>query len=106
MKIRTVIGGGQLFFCPGCKHTHSVNTNAAVRWEYNGDPERPTFKPSIKVTAHWSEHNLLMKDDICHSFVEDGIIQFLNDCTHALAGQFVPIPEWPYAPGTYGGIEE
>lgn len=30
----------------------------------------------------------------CHSFVVDGQMQFLGDCTHALAGQTVPIPEW------------
>jgi hypothetical protein len=32
---------------------------------------------------------------VCHSFVTDGRIQFLNDCTHPLAGQTVDIPEWP-----------
>lgn len=109
MKVRNLIGGGQVFFCPGCNHTHAVNTSAAKggpAWEYNGDPERPTFKPSIKVTTHWSEQNLLLRDDVCHIFVEAGIIQFLNDCTHALAGQFVVMPDWPHAPGTYGGIEE
>lgn len=32
---------------------------------------------------------------ICHSFVVDGQMQMLGDCTHALAGQTVPIPPWP-----------
>ena len=32
---------------------------------------------------------------VCHSFVTDGRIRFLGDCTHALKGQTVPIPEWP-----------
>ena len=27
-------------------------------------------------------------------FVTDGNIQFLADCTHALAGQTVPMPDW------------
>jgi hypothetical protein len=31
---------------------------------------------------------------ICHSFITDGRIQFLGDCTHRLAGQTVPIPDW------------
>jgi hypothetical protein len=30
---------------------------------------------------------------VCHSFVTDGKIQFLGDCTHALAGQTVELPE-------------
>jgi hypothetical protein len=27
-------------------------------------------------------------------FVTDGRIQFLGDCTHALAGQTVDLPDW------------
>lgn len=32
---------------------------------------------------------------VCHSFVTDGRIQFLSDCTHSLAGQTVDLPEMP-----------
>jgi len=34
---------------------------------------------------------------VCHSFVTDGRIQFLTDCTHALAGQTVDIPDFDKA---------
>jgi hypothetical protein len=34
------------------------------------------------------------KPSICHSFVTDGRIQFLNDCTHSLAGQTVDLPDF------------
>jgi hypothetical protein len=30
----------------------------------------------------------------CHSFVTDGRIQFLGDCTHHPVGQTVPLPPW------------
>jgi len=33
-------------------------------------------------------------DVVCHSFVTDGRIQFLGDCTHTLAGQTVDLPDW------------
>ncbi|MHC8396108.1 hypothetical protein ACYZT8_21075 [Pseudomonas sp. LB3P93] len=33
-------------------------------------------------------------DCVCHSFVIDGCIQFLGDCTHELASQTVDLPEW------------
>ena len=106
-KIRTLIGGGQVFFCPGCESTHAVNSHPnGPRWSYNGDPVRPTFAPSILVTCRWSVSDSEMKDDVCHSFVRDGRIQFLGDCTHRLAGQTVDIPAWPYAPGAYGGVED
>ena len=104
-KIRKV-GAGQIFFCPGCKSTHAVNTSGP-RWDYNGDPACPTFSPSILVTYNGSDAG---QDDappsVCHSFVRSGRIEFLCDCTHALVGQTVDVPDWPYAPGTYGGIDE
>ncbi len=31
---------------------------------------------------------------VCHSFVTNGRIQFLGDCTHELAGKTIEIPEW------------
>lgn len=68
--------------------------------------EKPTFSPSILVTLRWSQADDTMKDEICHSFVNDGRIQFLADCTHALAGQTVDIPAWPHASHTYGGLDE
>lgn len=105
--VRSLVSGGQVFFCPGCKSTHAVNSHPnGPKWTYNGDTAKPTFGPSILVTCRWSVIDDEMKDDVCHSFVTDGRIQFLNDCTHALAGQTVDLPEWPYAPETYGGIEE
>ena len=105
-KVRNLIGGGVAFFCPGCKSVHAVNTSGP-RWDYNGNLDAPTFSPSIVVTYSGADTG---QDDappeICHSFVRDGMIQFLGDSTHALAGQTVEIPEWPHAPGTYGGVEE
>lgn len=33
------------------------------------------------------------KTHVCHSFIRDGRIEFLSDCTHALAGQTVDLPD-------------
>ena len=105
-KIAKIIGGGQVFLCPGCKSVHAININGP-RWTYNGNPDAPTFTPSILVTYDGADTG---EDDApperCHSFVNEGMIQFLGDSTHALAGQTVEIPDWPYAPGTYGGVDE
>ena len=76
------------FHCPGCKCDHGVwvqkteNNNAV--WDFNGDMDKPTFSPSIKVTY---PHNPPTENRICHSFVKNGFIQFQSDCTHELAGQ-------------------
>lgn len=86
-----LIGYG--FNCPGCDHFHAVYTELHYRpqgvWTFNGDTERPTFAPSLLVT--WNEGAEAKR---CHSFVRDGKIEFLSDCTHALAGQTVEIPQW------------
>lgn len=71
-----------MFWCPGCDEAHGCDK----RWTFNGDYERPTFSPSIHVSASGPE--------TCHSFVRDGQIQFLSDSYHALAGQTVELPEW------------
>jgi len=64
-------------------------------WTWNGSAVKPTFMPSVSVTYPGPDAG---KDGappaVCHSFVVDGQMQFLSDCTHALAGQTVPIPDW------------
>ena len=105
---------GYRFVCPGCNVGHAFYTDPGhykATWNFNGDLEKPTFSPSLLVqTGHyvkghekddcWCTYNEKHPDDpapfecaICHSFVRDGKIQFLNDCTHELAGQTVELPE-------------
>ena len=101
MKLRKLIAqqgrpNVLLFHCPGCGCGHQVhvaperNDYTGATWGWNGSMERPTFTPSIKVTWAWGENRV---PHCCHSFVTDGNIQFLSDCTHKLAGQTVPLPD-------------
>jgi len=55
-------------------------------WSWNGDIESPTLKPSI-LTDQSPE------GPRCHSFVNDGMVKYLSDCTHELAGQSLPLLE-------------
>jgi len=74
-------------------HTPDRPTETRPSWEFNGDYDKPTFSPSILMTT-WESINETEKRDVrCHSFVTDGKIQFLSDCTHELAGQTVELPE-------------
>lgn len=94
-------GGRVLFWCPGCNEGHAISTD---RWGFNGDLDRPTFTPSVLVQGvQWAADSGFRKSThdvapgeptVCHSFVTDGRIQFLADCTHELAGQTVDLPEW------------
>lgn len=88
---------GYRFDCPGCKDPHVIPTKPHERgWDFNGDEARPTFAPSILVRYTPGDPNDKNNPaSVCHSFVRGGQIQFLADCTHALAGQTVPLPEIP-----------
>lgn len=99
-KLRSLQGGAVAFRCPGCGTFHQVGIAPPAKpvWGYNGNPDAPTFSPSVKVTypanpkasekyAEWR------RERICHSFIRDGRIQFLSDCTHELAGQTVELPD-------------
>lgn len=59
-------------------------------WAWNGDLTLPTLSPSI--LCRWT-HGEAHEPRCCHSFVRNGRIEFLSDCTHALAGQTVDLPE-------------
>lgn len=98
MKIRKANGGKLLFYCEGCNNHHGVNDT----WQFNGDFEKPTFSPSVLVRGIvpitddeaekiLSGEKIEPKPFVCHSFVTDGRIQYLNDCTHELAGQTVEL---------------
>lgn len=108
--LRVIEGGSFGFWCPGCKQMHVVNSG----WEFNGNYERPTFRPSILVTGGhylsnyvpgkpcWCTYNDEHPDDPykfhcerCHSYVTDGRIEFLKDSSHDLAGQTVELEPSP-----------
>lgn len=85
---------GWSFFCPGCDMDHSIQvdnsaTPGGPQWSFDGNEEAPTFSPSIRVQYTWGESN---ERRVCHSFVQGGNLVYLSDCTHALAGQTIPLP--------------
>lgn len=104
----TADGDLLVFHCPGCGCDHGPRVSGSrpgPLWTWNGDRARPTLAPSIRVrgtvTLTPDEVARVMAGEkveprelLCHSFVRDGQIAFLSDCTHALAGQTVPLPEY------------
>ncbi|WP_313337454.1 DUF6527 family protein [Sphingobium yanoikuyae] len=97
--LRGAQDGGLLFFCPGCRAVHGVKVGdgPGQRWGYNGNPDAPTFTPSVLVTTGRAVDPNFKPEpgdppEVCHSFVTDGKIQFLADSTHALAGQTIALP--------------
>lgn len=99
------------FKCPGCDDWHSIYVADGMRqgpsWKWNGNLERPSFQPSLLVrSGHhvdgkhpcWCDYRKEHPEKnaptcyICHSFITDGRIQFLSDCTHSMAGQTIELP--------------
>lgn len=85
-----------MFVCPGCAdqddstglHMLPINTDKkAPSWYWDGNLEAPTLSPSILTGKRTGK--------ICHSFLKNGVFEFLKDSTHSLSGQHVPMPDLP-----------
>ncbi len=97
------IGRGLWIWCPGCDKAHRVSVVAetgerpSICWDWNDATDSTfTISPSLLV---WTgdQHKPQPGDRRCHSYVKEGQWQFLNDCTHSLAGKtvpMVPVPDW------------
>jgi hypothetical protein len=80
---------GWVIQCPGCGYGHLFH---AGRWTFDGNLEEPTFSPSMLVNGDPLFPNPAVPR--CHSFVRNGKIEFLADCSHELAGQTVELERW------------
>lgn len=95
------LGRGCWVWCPGCDIAHRpqvVGEDGSVPagpcWDWDGNLEAPTFSPSYLT---WWTTGPEQTEHRCHSFIRAGHWEFLGDCTHALAGQtvpMVPVPDW------------
>ncbi len=110
VRIDNQRGDEYMFYCPGCQSLHSMTVNGFVNscgasWTFNGDVERPTFSPSLKVT--WDEYGnnpnykdgmdeklkyIIIKSHNCHSFINNGMMSFCGDSTHKHANKTLEIP--------------
>lgn len=92
-KLRFGENGRVLFWCAGCDGAHQiyVGQGDGPRWSFDGNAESPTFAPSILVRGGGNVRRAGM---VCHSFVRGGRIEYLADCTHALAGQTIELPDF------------
>lgn len=60
------------------------------RWTFNGDLEKPTFRPSMLLNANMPNRKRN------HFFVTDGKIEYLSDCEHDMAGMTIDMVECDY----------
>lgn len=100
-----VIGKSLWLWCPGCDLAHRMmiekgpDYDEQPVWTWNQSLETPGVEPSVLVT--WTITNDPEPYQRCHSFLRNGIWEFLPDSTHHLSGQSVPVvplPDWLVRP--------
>jgi hypothetical protein len=101
-----------LHWCPACDDPHGIRIEGpdGPKWSFDGNYEAPTFAPSVRCFTIYDEAHSRLPDGqqrtLCHYFIRGGKIEFCGDSPHHLSGRTVDLPDWPYAAGTYGGIDE
>lgn len=90
------------WWCPGCASWDPDGSVGAhifyvPPWTFdNDDMDTPSFSASYLVYAR-PAHDQYKGQPRCHSFVKNGMIQYLGDSEHSLQGQTIPmapVPDW------------
>lgn len=95
-----------------CAYSRKQYNVPCCCWQFNGSVDQPTFNPSVLLRAKaypsgkmWPSEDEIarmqkgenlsasMTPYVCHSFIREGMIQYLDDCTHELKGQTVALPD-------------
>lgn len=84
---------GWQWWCPACKCGHV----ATAGWTFSGTLMAPTFTPSFAVTYKGDDADTPDgQPSRCHTVVTEGRIHYQADCSHAMAGLVVDLPDWPH----------
>lgn len=115
-----------MHWCPACEEVHGFTiAGGPPCWSFNGNFDKPSFNPSMLIYTEFDDEGMPLplhhRRTICHYFIRTGAelgqrganldpnksyIDYCSDSPHALRGKIVELPDWPYAPGEFGGIED
>ena len=98
-RINDSVGEAYVFYCPGCEMTHIIPVNYTAgnesrngkkkpTWVFNGNMDKPSFKPNFMVDWIGAE-----PPQRCHCIIRDGEIIYLVDTTHKLCGARVKMKD-------------
>lgn len=74
------------YWCEGCGYEHAFSLKEdGGHHGFNGDLNNPTVTPSLVQN--------FTPGRMCHSFIKNGQIQYLNDCWHHLKGKTIVLPD-------------
>ena len=102
------------FFCPACNKPHTINIGLPDSWDWNENTTEVTLSPSVLVSSgHYlpgGDHSnscwcTYYKNNPgeevhftcgkCHSFIKNGFISYLEDCSHDFKGQTLKLNPYP-----------
>ena len=91
-------GESYWFWCPGCKTNHRYviklpTGETGPCWTFDGNLEAPTFSPSLLCNRNATPEDVKLGVHRCHLFLRKGMVEYLSDCTHELAGKTIPVQE-------------
>lgn len=76
--MRQAQSGRFFHWCPACEMAHAIPSDTG-RWQYNDNPESPTFTPSLR--------QMRVRDNKdCHYFITEGKIVWCSDSWHGRSG--------------------
>ena len=78
------------FICPACNCEHTFDD----RWLFNYNYDKPTISPSFLQQGFLGFKDEVPVYGICHSFINDGMIQYIGDCSHELKNKTVELPDY------------
>ena len=85
--------GHYWFKCPGCERHHCIILEGVGSWDVVS--KNPlTIMPSVRVSLPEhknSEGVTIPEKTLCHLYIKNGYIEYLNDSRHHLAGKTVPM---------------
>lgn len=86
------------FYCPACQCRHSIRVGKDVpesvpKWSFNGNREKPTFEPSLRVLIPDNNPKDQWKTK-CHIIIKDGMIEYCADCPHSMASKTIQMIPW------------
>ena len=94
-------------WCPACLGMHEFAVDqpnpSGAKWTFDGNILQPTFAPSMNIRiGPYSRHvDGAMVTDVCHYFLQTGMLIFTADSTHKLAGQIIELPVIPMRISSY-----
>lgn len=94
-KFEKTVEWAMFWYCPGCDTLHPIYLkhpdNSQASWDWNNDLENPTFSPSFLTRWETSPG----KKHVCHTFIREGKVIYLGDCTHSYANKTIELMDIP-----------